>query len=160
MKILNNLVFLIIFLIVIFAAGFAFGDCPACGATDEASRAYDHEKAEHGGNGEKISQTTCPVMGGEIDKNVYVDHDGKRVYLCCEACVKAFQEDPDKYLDKLKAEGVELEDAPIEQTACPVSGKAINTAIFTDHEGERVYFCCNGCKASFEKDPAKYMKKS
>lgn len=26
-----------------------------------------------------------------------------------------------------------------------------------EHEGESVYFCCDGCKVSFEADPAKYM---
>lgn len=26
-----------------------------------------------------------------------------------------------------------------------------------DYEGEKVYFCCDGCKVSFEKEPAKYM---
>lgn len=28
-----------------------------------------------------------------------------------------------------------------------------------EHQGEKVYFCCDGCKVSFEKDPAKYMVK-
>jgi xanthine dehydrogenase accessory factor len=27
-----------------------------------------------------------------------------------------------------------------------------------EYEGEKVYFCCDGCKVSFEKDPAKYME--
>jgi len=26
-----------------------------------------------------------------------------------------------------------------------------------DYQGEKVYFCCDGCKVSFEKEPAKYM---
>ena len=26
-----------------------------------------------------------------------------------------------------------------------------------EHAGEKVYFCCDGCKVSFEKDPAKYI---
>jgi len=26
-----------------------------------------------------------------------------------------------------------------------------------EHEGEKVYFCCDGCKVSFEKEPNKYM---
>ena len=25
------------------------------------------------------------------------------------------------------------------------------------YQDEKVYFCCDGCKVSFEKDPAKYM---
>ena len=46
-------------------------------------------------------QTTCPVMGGEIDKSVFADHEGKRVYFCCPGCISEFQKDPEKYLKKL-----------------------------------------------------------
>jgi len=56
-------------------------------------------------------QTTCPVMGGKIDKAHYVDHEGKRVYLCCPGCKDAFRADPAKYIKKLEDEGVVLEKA-------------------------------------------------
>ena len=36
-------------------------------------------------------QTTCPIMGGKIDKTVYADHDGKRVYFCCAGCIDPFK---------------------------------------------------------------------
>lgn len=58
------------------------------------------------------TQTTCPVMGGKIDKNYHVDHDGKRIYFCCGACPKAFEKEPEKYMKKLSEAGVKLEDAP------------------------------------------------
>lgn len=57
-------------------------------------------------------QTTCPVMGAAINKNIYVDHNGKRVYFCCNACPAAFKKDPEKYIKKLEGEGVVLEKAP------------------------------------------------
>ena len=28
------------------------------------------------------AQTVCPVRGDKIDKNVYTDYQGKRVYIC------------------------------------------------------------------------------
>lgn len=28
------------------------------------------------------AQTVCPVRGDKIDKNVYTDYQGKRVYFC------------------------------------------------------------------------------
>jgi hypothetical protein len=28
------------------------------------------------------AQTVCPVRGEKIDRNVYTDYQGKRVYLC------------------------------------------------------------------------------
>lgn len=38
----------------------------------------------------------------------------------------------------------------------PVSKK--NPKHIVDYQGEKVYFCCDGCKVSFEKEPAKYME--
>ena len=58
------------------------------------------------------AQTICPVMGLAIDKKVYTDYQGKRVYFCCTQCKKDFQEDPAGYVKKLEDQGVVLEKAP------------------------------------------------
>jgi len=49
--------------------------------------------------------------------------------------------------------------AVVEQTTCPVMGGAINKAIFTEHKGKKVYFCCSPCKEKFEAEPEKYIAK-
>jgi len=54
-------------------------------------------------------QTTCPVMGGQINKQLYVDYKGQRVYFCCMACPPEFKKNPEKYLQKLKDMGQEPE---------------------------------------------------
>jgi YHS domain-containing protein len=49
-----------------------------------------------------IEQTMCPVMdGNKIDKNVFVEYKGKKVYFCCAQCKAAFEKEPEKYLAKL-----------------------------------------------------------
>jgi YHS domain-containing protein len=49
-----------------------------------------------------VEQTTCPVMdGNKIDKNVFVEYKGKKVYFCCTQCKAAFEKEPEKYLAKL-----------------------------------------------------------
>jgi len=58
-------------------------------------------------------QTTCPVLGGIVDKNVYADYQGKRIYFCCKGCDAEFNKDPEKYMKKLQEEGVTLEPAPV-----------------------------------------------
>ena len=58
------------------------------------------------------SQTTCPVMGGTINKELYADYNGERVYFCCMACPPQFEKDPQKFIDKLKAMGQEPEKVP------------------------------------------------
>ena len=57
-------------------------------------------------------QTECPVLGGKIDKSVYADYQGKRIYFCCEGCDKEFKKDPEKYLKKMQDEGVTPEPTP------------------------------------------------
>src|SRR5688572_28102457 len=46
-----------------------------------------------------------------------------------------------------------------EQKVCPVSDYDIDSAVFVEHEGKKVYFCCAGCIETFQKDPAKYVAK-
>jgi YHS domain-containing protein len=49
------------------------------------------------------TNTTCPVMGGKVNKKVFTVHNGKKVYFCCPGCDKTFEKDPEKYKAKLKA---------------------------------------------------------
>ena len=58
------------------------------------------------------AQTKCPVLAGDINKQVYADYKGKRIYFCCSGCDKEFKKDPEKYMQKLKEQGVTLEPAP------------------------------------------------
>jgi YHS domain-containing protein len=57
-------------------------------------------------------QTVCPVLAGNIDKEVYADYKGKRIYFCCKGCDKEFMKDPEKYMKKLEEQGVTLEPSP------------------------------------------------
>ncbi|MDY7036179.1 MAG: YHS domain-containing protein [Thermodesulfobacteriota bacterium] len=109
-----------------------------------------------GKEGELKPQTICPVMGGKIQKNVYLDHQGQRVYFCCGGCKKVFLENPEKYMKKIGEDKVLLESV---QKKCPVMGGDIDKKVYTDHKGRRVYFCCESCKKPFEQDPEKYLKK-
>lgn len=43
-------------------------------------------------------------------------------------------------------------------TTCPVQGRPINSAVFAEYKGRKVYFCCSGCKRTFESAPEKYLK--
>ncbi|OHB61136.1 MAG: hypothetical protein A2Y12_20105 [Planctomycetes bacterium GWF2_42_9] len=49
----------------------------------------------------QTEQTTCPVMGGAINKDIFVEYQGKKVYFCCPACIDEFNKEPEKYLPKL-----------------------------------------------------------
>jgi len=62
-------------------------------------------------------QTICPVMGGEINKNYYIDYKEKRIYVCCPACIKEVKKNPEKYIKKLETLGQSVE--TISQTTQP-----------------------------------------
>ena len=99
-------------------------------------------------------QTVCPVMGGKINKDIYTDIQGQRVYHCCAGCKEPMETEPDKYFKKAAEEGVLFENI---QTGCPISGKPVNKDVSIYHEGRTVYFCCDGCISMFEKEPQKYL---
>ena len=48
------------------------------------------------------SQVSCPVQGGKINKELYADYKGQRVYFCCPACIPIFKKDPEAYLKKMR----------------------------------------------------------
>ena len=50
----------------------------------------------------EIVQTVCPVMmGNAINKDIFVEYNGKKVYFCCAECKTAFEKEPEKYIAKL-----------------------------------------------------------
>ncbi len=58
------------------------------------------------------AQTICPVMGDPINKKFYVDYKGFRIYFCCSSCPDEFKKNPEKYMKKLRDDGVTPEKTP------------------------------------------------
>ena len=49
-----------------------------------------------------------------------------------------------------------------DKSTCPVSHDEFTVQASSeksDYEGKTYYFCCGGCKAKFDADPSKYVKK-
>lgn len=114
-------------------------------------------------NGKKITgiedltaQTLCPVMGGEIDKEIFTDYQGQRVYFCCAWCIDKFKEDPEAVFKKTAEGKTLLENI---QTVCPVSGDPIDKEYFRYYMGRGLYFCSEDCAAKFDLEPDKYLEK-
>lgn len=102
-------------------------------------------------------QTACPVSGKPINKEVYVDYQGQRVYFCCNACPDKFRKDPEKYFAQFEKEGIELENI---QKACPVSGEELGEhgePSVIHYKGRTVKFCCPACEKPFKAEPDKYL---
>ena len=55
-------------------------------------------------DGRKPENQICPVMGNEVDPDLFVDYQGRRIGFCCPGCDERFLKDPEKYLKKVDAE--------------------------------------------------------
>lgn len=126
---------------------------PALGAQEEkkgeekAMKPYEVEK------GFQV-QTTCPVMGGKVTHDSYVDYEGQRVYFCCPGCKGDFLKDPEKYFEKAAKDKVMFENV---QTTCPGTDEPIDRKFFMYYKGRGLYFCSEDGMEKFKADPGKYL---
>ncbi|GMU20796.1 MAG: hypothetical protein AMXMBFR13_08920 [Phycisphaerae bacterium] len=96
-------------------------------------------------------QARCPVMGGVVDPEVFVEHKGQKVYFCCSGCDDRFKKDPAKYLPK-------LEENQLTQVHCPVTGGPIDLKQSLKEKDRTVYFCSKDCVAKYEANPQKFAQ--
>ena len=47
--------------------------------------------------------------GNKINKNIYADYEGKRIYFCSTACKKEFEKAPGKIIKQMEDKGIVLE---------------------------------------------------
>ena len=89
-------------------------------------------------------------------------HEGRQIQFCCEACVKPFQENPALYLEAIDAAIIEQEKPNYPLQSCVVTGLRLGSMgdaypyVYRNH---LVLFCCEGCVATFRKDPASHLAK-
>lgn len=48
-----------------------------------------------------VEQTLCPVMKSPINKELFIEYQGKKVYFCCPGCEDEFKKNSEKYLPEL-----------------------------------------------------------
>jgi YHS domain-containing protein len=89
------------------------------------------------------------------------DYKGTTYYFCSEGCKTSFSQNPEKYLPQTAATAAaqKASDTAID----PVCGMTVKTAgakYTFDYKGTTYYFCSEGCKTSFSKEPEKYLKPS
>jgi len=124
----------------------------------EPETAAQHDHKAHAKSPQHI-QSKCPYSGNPVNYSVYADSSGKRVYFCGNGCKTNFLKAPEKNLAELEKKGMKFENTPTLQTKCPCGADHVNHKIFTDVNGKRVYFCGNGCKTDFLKDPKANLAK-
>ncbi len=97
-----------------------------------------------------------PVCGMWVDPamaKAKSRHRGEDYFFCCGGCQAKFEADPARYLAKAGPTGKVLD---------PVCGMWVDPATAkatSSHQGQDYFFCCGGCQAKFEADPARYLAK-
>jgi YHS domain-containing protein len=126
-----------IFFALILLAAVAF-------ASDEAKKAVTNKK--------------CPVMNSVASEQYRTEYKGQYVYFCCQGCVKMFEKDPETYVAKLSKEDQEAIKA---NEICPITeDKITDRTRFVEHEGRKVYLCCDGCVQMYKQKIAAEKKSS
>ena len=81
------------------------GKCPKCGmdlVPVKADTNANKPGASTASSVGDVEQKMCPVLADmPIDKNIWVEYQGKKVYFCCADCKAKFQKEPEKYLANL-----------------------------------------------------------
>lgn len=58
------------------------------------------------------NQTLCPVNNTPIDRSIYRDYNGKRIYFSNNDAIQTFDNNPELYMQNLNNSGVVLDIAP------------------------------------------------
>jgi len=102
----------ILFVAVVLSVGlFLFDGCKKSEDTlaQKTQEMHDHEGHEPAAmeaepaaqTASVIEQETCPVMGAAINKDLFTEYKGKKVYFCCEGCEEKFLANPEQYVAQL-----------------------------------------------------------
>ena len=96
------------------------------------------------------TQEKCPVMGNKINKQIYTDHNGQRVYFCCKACIPKFRKNPEKYLSQMEKKGIVLAKAGDGQAFKCKSGACGTNKKEACSSGKCKKDDCESCKVASE----------
>lgn len=107
--------------------------------TDSATVKSQDEKLE----------ANCPVSGGAVNADHFVEKDGKKIYFCCENCPETYKADPEKFA--AAANYQLLQTAQMIQVACPLSGGPLNPEMKVKVGTTEVGFCCENCQGKIAK---------
>lgn len=97
----------------------------------------------------KLDGVKCVIAGGKDAKAAHaVDYKGGKVFFCCPNCPKSFAGNVAKFAAQANHQLVATGQA--KQTACPLTGEAVDAATKVKVAGVEVAFCCDMCKAQAE----------
>jgi len=107
---------------------------------------------KHGITFEQLKEIVTPAgidIGGKLPEEVAVS-------ILAQIVQKFRQAEPPSTQDSQELSSVPNDDFYL-NPVCNIPIQKSTAKYVIQHQGESVYFCCDGCKISFEKDPSKYI---
>ena len=106
---------------------------------------------------------TCPVTDKPLtgDKVVTQVIDDREISFCCPSCIQKFQADLPKYNTKINDAIIKQQLPAYPLKNCLASGRPIDvksTPTNMVYGNQLMRFCCGGCAAYVQRDPALLMK--
>jgi YHS domain-containing protein len=114
-------------------------------------------------------------MSVKIASAKYIsEYKGAKYYFCSQGCKTSFDKEPEKYLANPGSGkmgggmggGMMMHNQAAAQTpdtakdpVCGMSVKISTAKYSSEYKGAKYYFCSEGCKTSFDKEPEKYLAK-
>lgn len=96
-----------------------------------------------------LDNVKCIVAPKPASEGKSADYKDGKVYFCCGGCAGKFAADQDKYSTKANFQLVATDQYV--QKGCPMSGRDVDADTATMVGGEKVAFCCAGCKGTVDK---------
>ncbi len=87
----------------------------ACDKEEKGTKKTGQVTPQGGGVQALKAQTTDALSGKPVNKNIYTDHEGMRIYFCCDQSRNDFLKNPEVYLTKFRQQGIILESTPTER---------------------------------------------
>lgn len=144
------------------------------GAGCQASGAHCGNVLKTNAQGAEVAVCACGMEFAVTKDSPTVEYEGKKYFFCSDGCAERVKADPaamvpvieQKLTELRKAQGIsgnvyaiDAEGNRVAVCTCGAELKVTDATVKRDLSGESYYFCCDGCAAAFDKDPAGQAKK-
>lgn len=113
--------------------------------------------------GDPYTLSTDPVTGKALGNSPLVhQHDGRELRFTDQESLEAFKQDPARYLSAVDRQLTQQQLPRYPSDTCLMTGGKLGgmgEPVNHIYRNRLVRFCCAGCVAGFEKEPAKHLSK-
>ncbi len=106
-----------------------------------------------------IDLPPCPVGADKINFAKSLMTEQGPVFFARGHCLDQFTADPERFEQAVAVQREALDALPRVQVKCPIFGNRVDTSVFVEYEGRKIYFCSKDCPTKFQEEPSKFRGK-